>query len=73
MMFSLNMVDYFMYFLSLSTCPSYLKVVGGGWVGGIQDFSVSPRPLGFWFLVLGAKGLGPGLDKGAVIGFSAKT
>ena len=27
--------------------------------GGIQHFSVSPRPLGFGF---GAKGLGPGLD-----------
>ena len=40
--------------------------VGGGG-GGLQDFSVSPRPLGFWFLVFGfrvfgAKGLGPGLD-----------
>ena len=27
--------------------------------GGLQHFSVSPRPLGFGF---GAKGLGPGLD-----------
>ena len=36
-------------------------VVGGG---GLQDFSVSPRPLGFWFGTkgLGAKVLGPGLD-----------
>ena len=33
------------------------------WVGGgLQHFSVSPRPLGFGFLGLGAKGLGPGLD-----------
>ena len=30
--------------------------VGGG--GGLQNFSVSPRPLGFGFL-----GLGPGLEK----------
>jgi len=35
-----------------------------GVVGGLEQFSVSPRPLGFgfgtkWF---GAKGLGPGLD-----------
>ena len=38
-------------------------MVGGGG-GGLQDFSVSPRPLGFWFGTkgLGAKGLGPGLD-----------
>ena len=41
-----------------------LKVRGwwwvGGWVGGgLEQFSVSPRPLGFGF---GAKGLGPGLD-----------
>ena len=28
-------------------------------VGGLEQFSVSPRPLGFGF---GAKGLGPGLD-----------
>ena len=35
-------------------------VVGGG--GGLQHFSVSPRPLGFGFLGLGSKGLGPGLD-----------
>ena len=34
-----------------------LKRYGGWWVGGLQDFSVSPRPLGFGFL-----GLGPGLD-----------
>ena len=32
---------------------------GGGGVGGLEQFSVSPRPLGFGF---GAKGLGPGLD-----------
>ena len=40
---------------------------GGGVVGwgaaGPGDFSVSPRPLGFGFWGLGAKGLGPGLDK----------
>ena len=43
------------------TLPSCLKVAGGG---GLQDFSVSPRPLDFWFGTkgLGAKGLGPGLD-----------
>ena len=38
----------------------------GGWVdGGLQVFSVSPGPLGFGFGTkrLGAKGLGPGLDK----------
>ena len=28
-------------------------------VGGLEQFSVSPRPLGFGF---GTKGLGPGLD-----------
>ena len=35
----------------------------GRWVvgdGGLQDFSVSPRPFGFAFET---KGLGPGLDK----------
>ena len=33
-------------------------------VGGLQQFSVSPRPLGFGFGTkgVGAKGLGPGLD-----------
>ena len=31
-------------------------MVGGG--GGLQDFSVSPRPLGFGFLGLGVWGLG---------------
>ena len=31
--------------------------------GGLQDFSVSPRPLGFGFLGFGFRGLGPGLDK----------
>ena len=42
--------------------------VGGGcWVGGgggLEQFSVSPRPLGFGFGTTGfwAKGLGPGLD-----------
>ena len=39
-------------------------VGGGGGPGGLEQFSVSPRPLGIgfgtkWF---GAKGLGPGLD-----------
>ena len=31
---------------------------------GVEQFSVSPRPLGFWFGTkgLGAKVLGPGLD-----------
>ena len=88
MMFSLNMVDCSMSFLSLSTCwtgrkdqfepfllfevycgtpPSCLKVMGWwgggvGWGGGPWDFSVSPRPLGFGFLGLGLRGLGPGLD-----------
>ena len=33
-----------------------------GVVGGLQHFSVSPRPLGFGYLVFGAKGSGPGLD-----------
>ena len=33
-------------------------------MGGLQHFSVSPRPLGFGFGTksFGAKGLGPGLD-----------
>ena len=31
-------------------------------MGGLQHFSVSPRPLGLGVLGLGAKGLGPGLD-----------
>ena len=31
----------------------------GGGGGGLQHFSVSPMPLGFWFET---KGLGPGLD-----------
>ena len=35
---------------------SYGVVVVGG---GLEQFSVSPRPLGFGF---GAEGLGPGLD-----------
>ena len=29
---------------------------------GLQDFSVSTRPLGFGCLGLGLRGLGPGLD-----------
>ena len=33
------------------------------WVGGgLQHFSVSPRPLGFGFWGFGAKGLVPGLN-----------
>ena len=39
-------------------------MVGGGG-GGLQHFSVSPRPLGFGFFsfwVLGLRVLGPGLD-----------
>ena len=40
--------------------------VGGWWVvgGGLEQFSVSPRPLGFGFGTkgFGAKGFGPGLD-----------
>ena len=38
---------------------------GDWWVGGgLEQFSVSPRPLGFWFGTkgFGAYGLGPGLD-----------
>ena len=45
------------------TPPSCLKVIG--WVGGgLEQFSVSPRPLSFGFGTkrFGAKGLGPGLD-----------
>jgi len=38
------------------TPPSCIKV--GGWVGGLQHFSVSPRPLGF--LVFGFWGFGFG-------------
>ena len=37
---------YFSFFF-LGILPSCLKVVGGG---SLQDFSVSPRPFGFWFL-----------------------
>ena len=45
---------------------SYGVVVGGG--GGLEQFSVSPRPLGFGFGTkgFGAKGLGPGLDNMAI-------
>ena len=35
-------------------------VVSGG--GGLEQFSVSPRPLSFGFFGFGAKVLGPGLD-----------
>ena len=35
---------------------------GGGWVGGLQDFSVSPSPLGpNWVFELGWTWLGLGL------------
>ena len=57
-------------FLHIEFCcgtpPSCLKV--RGWVvvggGGLEQFSVSPRPLGFRSGTkgFGAKGLGPGLD-----------
>ena len=39
------------------TPPSCLKVYGGGWVVGLQDFSVGPSPL-LGFLGLGTKGIG---------------
>ena len=69
--FRTNSVDHSKNFLLFEFCcgtpPSCLKV--RGWVvvvvvggGGLQHFSVSPRPLGFGFLGFGAKGLGPGLD-----------
>ena len=35
-------------------------------VGGLQHFSVSPRPLGFGTKGFGAKGFGPGLDNNIV-------
>ena len=52
--------------LCCGTPPSCLKVMGW-WVvgaGGLEQFCVSPRPLGFGFGTkgFGAKGLGPGLD-----------
>ena len=36
----------------------------GGWVGGVEHFSVSARHVGFWVGTkgFGAKGSGPGLD-----------
>ena len=42
-------------------------------VGGLEQFSVSPRPLGFGFGTkgFGAKGLGPGLDNIATDDFIA--
>ena len=50
--------------LCCGTPPSCLKVMGWWVGGGLQNFSVSPRPLGFGFGTkgFGAKGLGPGLD-----------
>ena len=82
MMFSLNMVEGTLPRCSYSlilfgTPPSCLKVSGGlvVFVGGLQDFSASPSPLGTnwafeligtWFGfglgVFGTKGLGSGLD-----------
>ena len=38
-------------------------MVGGWWVGGLQDFSVSPSPLvPNWVFELGWTGLGLGLE-----------
>ena len=77
MMFSLNIVDYSMSFLSLSSWDFFfagqvggtilnlsysLTFIVGPLLHGPWDFSVSPRPLGFGFLGFGANGLGPGLD-----------
>ena len=50
------------YLLSFVVGPLlHAQKLWGGWgvVGGLEQFSVSPRPLCFGF---GAKGLGPGLD-----------
>ena len=54
-----------------------LKSYGWWWVvvvvvGGLEQFSVSPRPLGFGFGTKGfeAKGLGPGLDNWKFLLFS---
>ena len=49
-----------------------LRVVVVVVVGGLEQFSVSPRPLGFgfWTKGFGAKGLGPGLDNIQVIIFT---
>ena len=43
----------------------------GGGGGGLEQFSVSPRPLGFGFGTNGfwAKGLGSGLDKMGIVDF----
>ena len=54
-------------FLLIEFC---LKFIGGWWWGvvwgggGLEQLSVSPRPLGFGFETkgFGAWGLGPGLD-----------
>ena len=37
--------------------------VGGGGVGGLEQFSVSPRPLGFGFGTLALRVWGQGLTK----------
>ena len=55
----------------LKSCGVVVVVVGGG----LQHFSVSPRPLGFGFGTkgFGAKGLGPGLDNFDFTGLSLAT
>ena len=59
---------FFLFEFCCGTHPSCLKVMGWWWwwwwVGGLEHFSVSPRPLGFGFGTkgFGAEGLGPGLD-----------
>ena len=53
------------------TPPSCLKV--GGWLGGLQDFSVSPSPLlGLLGLELGRTGLGLGLGGLGTEGFGTR-
>ena len=47
------------------TPPSCLKVRGGGWVSCLQDFSLSPWPLGtYWVFELIGTFLGMGLGWG---------
>ena len=52
--------------LYYQSTPSCLKVRGGGWVGGLCDYCVSPSPknwvFGFFRLGTGDWGLGLGLD-----------
>ena len=55
---------FLLFVLCCGTPPSWLKVIGGGggWVGGLQDFSVSPSPLcPNGVFELGWTGLGLGL------------